>query len=55
MLFNSLAVIEFDGEGGLHRPAWRIGAQMVGMHGAVDVVEDVVHTKLQPYTLNLEP
>ena len=48
MLFNSLAVIEFDGEGGLHRPAWRVGTQMVGMHGAVNVIEDIVNAQLQP-------
>ena len=52
-MFNSLSVIEFDVEGGVKRSTRGIGAQMVGTHGAVDVVEDIIDTQFQPVAEHL--
>ena len=47
MVFKTLSVIKLDTERAIYRRARGVVAQVVGVHGAIYVVEQVVHAQLQ--------
>ena len=48
MLFNSLAVIEFDAESAVNRRPRGVVSKVIRAHGTIHIIKDVVNARLNP-------